>query len=51
VHEAGFGHFRPRVGKDQFTIPTITVVDDTFARYRNVMEEIIEGAKLRAGIG
>lgn len=50
VHESGFGHFRPHIGKDQFTIPTITVVDDTFAKHRNVMEEIIEGAKVRAGI-
>jgi len=50
VHEAGFGQFHPHIGKDQFTIPTITVVDDTFAKYRNVMEQIIDGAKVRAGI-
>ncbi len=50
VHESGFGHFSPTVRKDQLVIPTITVVDDTFEKYRNVMAEIIAGAKTRAGI-
>ena len=31
-------------------IPTTTVVDDTFDRYRNVMAEIIARAKQPAGI-
>ena len=46
VHESGFGHFNPKTlnpGKEQ--IPTITVVDDTFEKYRAVMAEIIQKAK------
>ncbi len=50
VHESGFGHFRPEVRKGQYAIPTITVVDDTFEKYRDVMAEIIAGAKQWAGI-
>lgn len=50
VHESGFGRFHPEVRKDQPVIPTITVVDDTFDKYRDVMAEIITGAKTRAGI-
>ncbi|HEY6943601.1 MAG TPA: hypothetical protein VI431_00570 [Candidatus Acidoferrum sp.] len=50
VHESGFGHFDPKtlnLGKEQ--IPTITVVDDTFEKHRDVMAEIIQKAKERAG--
>ena len=50
VHESGFGHFSPVVPKDEYTIPTITVVDDTFEKYRGVMAEVIAGAKRWAGI-
>lgn len=50
VHESGFGHFRPEVRKGQFSIPTITVVDDTFDKYRDQMAQIISGAKSWAGI-
>jgi hypothetical protein len=50
VHESGFGHFDPHIRKGQFSIPTITVVDDTFDKYRNVMAEVIAGAKSWAGI-
>ena len=50
VHESGFGHFDPQIRKGQFSIPTITVVDDTFDKYRNVMAEVIAGAKSWAGI-
>lgn len=51
VHESGFSYFDPKtLGLNKFQIPTITVVDDTFDRYRNVMAEIIERAKARAGI-
>ncbi len=50
VHESGFGHFDPKtLSLTPFEIPTITVVDDTFDRYRNVMAEIIAQAKQRAG--
>lgn len=50
VHESGFGFFDPKtLGLSPHVIPTITVVDDTFARHRNVMAEIIERAKQRAG--
>lgn len=48
VHESGFGHFNPttlNLGKEQ--IPTITVVDDTFEKYREVMAEIIQRARER----
>ena len=45
MHESGFGRFRPSVSKDQPVIPTITVVDDTFDKYRDVMAQIIEEAK------
>jgi hypothetical protein len=50
VHESGFGHFNPdtrNLGKEQ--IPTITVVDDTFEKHRDVMTEIIQKAKERVG--
>jgi hypothetical protein len=50
VHESGFGHFNSKtlnLGKEQ--IPTITVADDTFDKYRDVMAEIIEKAKQRGG--
>jgi hypothetical protein len=49
VHESGFGHSNPKslnLGKEQ--IPTITVVDDTLEKYRDVMGEIIQRAKARA---
>ena len=50
VHESGFSHFslQPRAGAS-YTIPTITVVDDTFDRYRDVMAEIIGRARQSAG--
>lgn len=44
VHESGFGHFRPNVRQDQPVIPTITVVDDTFDKYRDVMAQVIQQA-------
>jgi hypothetical protein len=48
VHESGFGRFNPtslNIGKEQ--IPTITVVDDTFEKHRDVMTEMIQRAKER----
>jgi hypothetical protein len=49
VHEAGFGHFNPKtLSLNPHQIPTITVVDDTFEKYRHVMLEIINRAKARA---
>lgn len=50
VHESGFGRFRAQVAPDQPVIPTITVVDDTFDKYRPAMEQIIEGAKRWKGM-
>lgn len=51
VHESGFGRFDPQtLGLNELQIPTITVVDDTFDRYRNVMAQIIARAKERAQI-
>ncbi|HEV2303893.1 MAG TPA: hypothetical protein VGR93_00105 [Candidatus Acidoferrales bacterium] len=50
VHESGFSHFRAEVRPDQPVIPTITVVDDTFDKYRDVMAQIIQGAKQWRGM-
>jgi len=50
VHESGFGPFDPKslsLGEEQ--MPTITIVDDTFEKHRDVMAEIIQKAKGRAG--
>ena len=51
VHEAGFGRFNPEtLSLSPNAIPTLQVVDDTFAKYRDVMTETIRRAKERAGI-
>jgi hypothetical protein len=50
VHEAGFGKFSPELSKNPLTIPTITVVDDTFDKHRDLMAQVIAEAKQRAGI-
>jgi hypothetical protein len=50
VHEDGFAKFKPTMPEEKHTIPTITVVDDTFDKYRAVMAEVIAAAKQRAGI-
>lgn len=51
VHESGFGRFNPEtLSLSPHTIPTLQVVDDTFTKHRDVMAEIIQRAKQRAGI-
>jgi hypothetical protein len=51
VHESGFGHFNNEtLSLSPNAIPTLQVVDDTFAKYRDVMTAIIQRAKQRAGI-
>ena len=51
AHEYGFSHFDAKtLALNPQQIPTITVVDDTFGKYREVMAQIIERAKERAGI-
>lgn len=51
VHEFGFGKFDPKiVAAETLTIPTITVVDDTFDKHRDVMADLISQAKQRARI-
>jgi hypothetical protein len=51
VHEAGFGRFDPEtLSLSPNAIPTLQVVDDTFAQHRDVMTAIIRRAKERAGI-
>ena len=51
VHEAGFGRFDPvTLSLSPNAIPTLNVVDDTFAKYRDVMAAVIAKAKERAGI-
>jgi hypothetical protein len=50
VHESGFRRFNPQtLSLDRMHIPTITVVDDTFERYRHEMEQIIRLAREREG--
>ncbi len=51
VHEDGFQRFEPTMPHQKLTIPTITVVDDTFEKYRDVMAQLIATTKQRAGIG
>ncbi|HUI43516.1 MAG TPA: hypothetical protein VL523_16255 [Terriglobia bacterium] len=50
VHESGFSpfSFQTRAGASH-TIPTITVVDDTFESHRDVMAEIIAQARQQPG--
>ena len=51
VHEFGFGRFDPKiVAAETLIIPTITVVDDTFDKHRDVMADLITQAKQRARI-
>lgn len=50
VHEDGFRKFQPTMPREKLTIPTITVVDDTFEKYRDVMAQLISASKERAGI-
>ena len=51
VHESGFSRFNPDTfGLSEHRIPTITIVNDTFDRYRDVMAAIIAKAKERASI-
>ena len=46
VHESGFGRFNAEtLSLGPGTIPTITVVDDTFSTQRALMEAVIERAK------
>ena len=51
VHESGFGRFNPdTLSLSPGAIPTLQVVDDTFAKHRDVMAAIIQRAMERAGI-
>ncbi len=51
VHESGFGHFNPQtLSLSPDALPTLNIVDDTFAKHRDVMAAIIAEAKRRAGI-
>jgi hypothetical protein len=51
VHEFGFQRFdTATLSLNEFQIPTLTVVDDTFDRYRDVMAAVIRKAKERANI-
>jgi hypothetical protein len=51
VHESGFGRFNNEtLALGPMQIPTISVVDDTFDQYRDVMAKIIAEAKKRAAI-
>jgi len=49
VHESGFGGFRHEtLGLAPGTIPTLSVVDDTFTGHQSMMETVIERAKTAA---
>jgi len=45
VHEAGFGRYKPDIAPHQRAIPTLTIVDDTFTKYRSEMSAYILQAK------
>jgi hypothetical protein len=49
VHEAGFGRWNPQtLSLTETTIPTLNIVDDTFDKYRDDMDAVIQRAKARA---
>ena len=51
VHEAGFQRWNPStLSLTEHQIPTLNVVDDTFAEHRAEMEAVIRRARERAGI-
>jgi hypothetical protein len=51
VHESGFGRFNPQtLSMSQGPIPTISVVEDTFTKYRDTMAAAIAKAKELGGI-
>ncbi|MGQ0646347.1 MAG: twin-arginine translocation signal domain-containing protein [Gemmatimonadaceae bacterium] len=51
VHEAGFGRFNQQtLSLVPTAVPTLQVVDDTFANHRETMRAIIRRARERAGI-
>jgi hypothetical protein len=48
VHESGFGRFNTEtLSLSPNSIPTLQIVDDTFARHRDVMAAIIQRARQR----
>ena len=50
VHESGFSRWNPdTLGLSDGTIPTLSVVDDTFIAHRDEMEAVIARATTRAG--
>ncbi|MBZ5513452.1 MAG: hypothetical protein LAN62_01150 [Acidobacteriia bacterium] len=51
VHEFGFQRFdTATLSLNEFQIPTLNVVDDTFDRYRDLMAAVIRKARERANI-
>ena len=51
VHESGFGRFNPQtLSLSPDSLPSLNIVDDTFAKHRDVMAAVIAEAKRRAGI-
>jgi hypothetical protein len=51
VHEWGFGTFNQEtLNLNPNAIPTLQVVEDTFAKHRDTMTAIIMAARKRAGI-
>lgn len=51
VHESGFGRFNPQtLSLSPDSLPSLNIVDDTFAKHRDAMAAVIAEAKRRAGI-
>jgi hypothetical protein len=51
VHESGFNDWNAQtLSLSSGTIPTLSVVDDTFSTQRHLMQDLIARAKQRAGI-
>jgi hypothetical protein len=51
VHESGFSTFNTTtLSLSPYAIPTLQVVDDTFEKYRDVMQAVVDKARERAGM-
>ncbi|HEX5475347.1 MAG TPA: hypothetical protein VFX12_11850 [Vicinamibacterales bacterium] len=51
VHESGFGRWNPQtLSLTPNQIPTLNIVDDTFAKYRQEMDAVVQEARRRAGL-
>ena len=54
VHESGFSRFDPQtlsLPRRDGLLPTLTIVDDTFAAHRSEITAVIREARRRVGLG